>query len=211
MTWLSLETLYSIQKYIKNEINDDDFFAPLKHIIFNEYEKINSRIYKAYIGNIPVIIKLREYDAGKDDILNEYKISQFINEIKGIIPNFVFTYSSIGCSPPVDDKPCSSIMLGNGNEDYIIIEYVSGPVLKDIINILTDEEYLTQFIMILLSLNLVKKLFGFRHCDLHDQNIVMKKLPEKVWVQYFNYYIYTDIIPVIIDYGQSINIYFLLI
>jgi hypothetical protein len=100
---------------------------------------------------------------------------------------------------------------------FLICEYVSKisffDYLKDSIdkNLINFEKFIYIFCQLLLALEIAQQKYGFCHYDLHLSNIMMKELNEKITYRVnFNcdeYEFITDIVPVIIDFGESRILY----
>ena len=54
------------------------------------------------------------------------------------------------------------------------------------------------------ALKLANDMFGLVHNDIHSNNIIVRHLTKKMWIAVSDdMYYYSDLIPVIIDYGQA--------
>lgn len=74
------------------------------------------------------------------------------------------------------------------------------------------KEYLNVILQICYSLIIAEELIGFTHNDLHDGNVLIRFLPQPVTIRYpirsdHHFYITTNAIATLIDYGQSHIVY----
>ncbi|AYV86114.1 MAG: protein kinase [Solivirus sp.] len=117
----------------------------------------------------------------------------------------------------------------NNLVDYIIYENVGAPSsvpgqassptsskegapsLEDFIRTATFNQFLNVFVQIILALQVAYEKIDFTHGDLHDNNILIKRLPSPIAIPYEigtgeskrTYYVVTDTVAMIIDYGRS--------
>jgi len=127
--------------------------------------------------------------------LYEYIIGQTLNNLRGEINNFCYTFET-----PTPEKT-------------ILIEHVDGSSLyaemkrDNIHNNL--EKYHSIFLQVFLALHIAFGRFGFVHNDLHAENILITTFPEERWVDYpirlinKTFRVKTKYFPTIIDYGLS--------
>ena len=176
--------------------------------------------------DIPVIIKLPLNSGSfENDLIREYFVGIMgVNNLRYILPTFVYTLGAFRCSAPpeVNDESSSedSSMLreeitlcedaGEGDSVYVIYENIPG---KTLIDMLSDEEInFTQFVRILaqvaLSLEVAQRHIRFTHYDLHPGNIMIREDEEKgfaynVCLDESTYQITDTQMPVIIDLGNA--------
>lgn len=133
-----------------------------------------------------------------------------LNNIRQYVPNFTWTYGMLSCTKPIlRGKEIISWCVPTKNENYLILENIRGATpLSKFINTCTTSEYLQVFLQILNALTFAHKHYGFTHSDLHDANILVRKLKHKIAIPCYNGgYIITDLIAFVIDYGQSFVYY----
>lgn len=205
--WLSIETLKAVEEFINSHRDNNKDFSRPSHSLFDNFHQINDRVYQAELGKIPVLLKTKEYLVQKDNIRQELVISKKLNELKSLCPSFVYTYSSLSCTPPPfsQGQPCN-VVSPTTNDEYIVMEYIAGSTLADANakHKLSQEQLIAGLMLSCSAMDLAFARFGFTHDDLHYNNIIIQKLAYKSWIPTnFGYYVYTDILPVIIDYGQS--------
>jgi hypothetical protein len=159
--------------------------------------------------------------------LHEYFIGAFgTNSLRNEIPNFAFTMGFFQCSPAyidsysyVIDRPinprdrraltyCQNDVTQN-QVNYLLYENVADSLTLNefIIRGCTFQEYLNIFTQIVLALDLAYRRFDFTHYDLHDQNVLIRKLPREIIIPYeidgVKNYLHTRYIATIIDLGRS--------
>jgi hypothetical protein len=171
---------------------------------------VEGSVFSINIGNVSDLFITKLGTPGSDsNLLHEYVVGHKLNELRKYIPTFMYTYGIFKCPyPNIDFKnEITGLCNNKGNNGdkvaYAIFERIKGKDLADIVANLTFVEYLEILIQISMSLQLAYDKFKFTHYDLHAGNITVRLLPTKRWVNYPWGRIYTDKIPVIIDYGFS--------
>ena len=168
--------------------------------------------------NDMVVIKTAKKKKDNLDILYEYFIGSIgINKLRNLIPNFAYTLAIFKCNPlPIDkSNEIDAEEFCNDDSDdsrfYVVYERIPGMSLDSFIKHIktkSDVQRLISYILqIILALQVAQQEIGFVHYDLHTDNIILRKLPEPIVVEYnINNKIYkieTDAIPTTIDYGFS--------
>lgn len=159
-------------------------------------------------NDIQIIIKVPRAEHGFNPMLREYFIGiKAINNLRYLIPNFVYTLGSFLCP-----KPSSSgkICIKNSQKTtFVLYENIPGKSLDILLqnNELNFEEWLIIFFQLLLSLEVAQREIRFTHFDLHAGNIIIRKKDKfsyKVSLDNITYHINNpDNFPVIIDFGIS--------
>lgn len=147
------------------------------------------------------------------DILREFFIGMYyVNTLKFIIPNFLFTYSFFRCSHPTIEnnkvvlkKFCKSNKRSN---NFILYEHIKGNTFAHELenNRITLFQFKNLLVQLLLALEIAQNKIGFCHYDLHLENIMITpnkssyscNINNKHYKIHSNKYILT-----IIDYGNS--------
>lgn len=155
--------------------------------IKREYKK---NVQEGSVFSYKVIKKTFDMDSTG---LYEYMIGQTLNNLRGEINNFCYTFET-----PTPEKT-------------ILIEHIDGSSLsyemkRDTKNL---EKYHSIFLQVFLALHIAFSRFGFVHNDLHFENILITTFPEERWVDYpirlmnKTFRVKTKYFPTIIDYGLS--------
>lgn len=90
--------------------------------------------------------------------------------------------------------------------EYVIYEYIEHRThMRDYFDdALSAFSILGQVIM---SLHIAFRKYKFIHGDFHTGNVVVRDLPSRMWVRYSadegDFWVYTNVIPTLIDYGRS--------
>jgi hypothetical protein len=136
------------------------------------------------------------------------------------IPNFVYVFGYIeGRKVYIEDsgdvygwltsQPKEDVrdILCTGSEDslcpYLLEERIDAafPLSRCKVG-----DFLEIYLQVLLAINYAYKQCGFTHYDLHSDNVLVRKLARKYYIKYPHVdgyvYVYTNYIPVIIDYGR---------
>jgi len=151
-----------------------------------------------------------------DDHINEAFIGLFgTNKLREKIPNFALIYDILfdkKCPTIYNNDPDAIYLFEAKYCSYILYEYIEGITLRQFIleaNLeigLNMLEVLKVIIkQIIFSLYEANILIDFTDYDLHDQNIIIKELPEEITIIYPNsgQKVITKYLVVIIDYGSS--------
>jgi hypothetical protein len=224
-TLLDLNTCV-INNLLYSKLTYLSFFSSIEAINPNSKSKqetqlIASTNFKGYL-NDNLIIK---FDINKYT-LHEVCCGLLVgNEMRKIIPTFVWTYGITKCTSPILSKDGKNILTAcneyieyppsipekESDNEYIsvIIEKLEGLSLYNYIKNrkLSQSQLVSILLIVFSSISMANKKFGFVHNDLHSENINMKplnrysciKLPNK------NLYINTfDSLPIIFDFGLSV-------
>lgn len=136
---------------------------------------------------------------------------RYLNQLRGYIPNFMYTYGMHSCSTPLKDGTGRYSFCGDdGRTENTMVMYAefitNGYPLREYDG--DEESLILILIQIFGALQAAWDLCKFTHNDLHDENILIIKYDKPVVVNnhlhkygYLGPVIYTQYIPVIIDYG----------
>ena len=185
---LFLESASSILKNVKDE-----------PIIINKSYKSN--VKEASLFSYKVVKKIFDKDNGE----HEYLIGQTLNELRGEINNFCYTFES--------STPSTEFLIEHTNGVSLLDEMKKDNVYNNESRIINNpdlrEKYHSIFLQIFLALYIAFNRFGFVHNDLHDENIMITTFETEQWVEYpvrlinKTFCLKTKYFPMIIDYGLS--------
>lgn len=163
----------------------------------------------------PFVLKVPQ-DTTKDDLLHEAIIGIFgTNELRENVPNFAYIFGSTKCSTAFVEgdnvKSWCNVKDDELNVDYIIYENIEPSVtLKEYCENCTASQFLDKYLQILYALAIANNKIDFTHYDLHSSNVLIRTTNNnEFYIPYQNleddrtYYIKTDAIATIIDYGFS--------
>lgn len=160
--------------------------------------------------------------------IHEYFVGAFgTNKLRSRIPNFSYVLGLFQCSPPYieaqsylqsDDNSntrpaltyCQNDVTSN-QVNYLLYENVANSVTfrQFIINGCSFGEYMNVLTQIVLAINEAYLEVDFTHYDLHDENILVRTLPEEIYIPYrvdstgSVRYLRTRYVATIIDLGRS--------
>lgn len=155
-------------------------------------------ILNAKFNDISIVLKKSKLKELDDQYIHESFIGlQGVNELRKKIPNFIYT--------PGYYKE------GKDNNVTIIQEKIVGQSLLDYINnvyMFKFDDFIFIMIQIMLSLNYAQERIGFVHWDLTPWNVIIEKAEKDIYFNYSfldfsDYNIRTNLIPIIIDLGNS--------
>ena len=150
-----------------------------------------------------------------DELVHEALIGFYaLNKLRRILPNYMYVYGYVKCSPPViiDKEVTTWCSSSNPAVSYLIAENIRDAVpIGDFITDpnTTSLDVLVVFYQIMNALNLAYKSYGYTHYDLHYGNIMVRKYPKIVAIPYFGVetkiigYLASQYVPYLIDYGYS--------
>lgn len=150
------------------------------------------------------------------NLLHEIVVGLALNNLKGVVNNFMYTFGGFICSPPTESDSVETMCSNTDSRNMRIIElteYVpnigsfadcldKGILSKrDIIKILLQVSYAL--------LKTQEKFNGnFLHADLHAGNVLIVKLTEEKQISFTvgteEITFFTRYVPIIIDYGFTI-------
>lgn len=178
-----------------------------------------------YGKTFPYVVKSpRSFDEESvNNFVHEYFVGAFgTNTLRDRIPNFAFIMGLFGCSPPYIDnwgyvdpgtkrpnEKKALVFCGSDNESaqvsFVIYENVTNSVsLRQFIRSgCTFTEFLNVFVQIVLALQLANEEFDYTHYDLHDENVLVKTLPEEITINYSGLFLTTRHVATIIDQGRA--------
>jgi hypothetical protein len=226
-----IEHNFKIRQYLENlkQIGGEsaDGYAMLADV------KTGPNIPVSDGNNLFVVKAPRRIDANlRANQIHEYFVGAFgTNTLRSDIPNFSYIMGFFQCSPPyidshsyVANQPatqqnlkdrraltfCQNDITDN-QVNYLLYENVTNSVtLREfIINGCTYEQYIDILSQIVLATDKAYRSFGFTHYDLHDENVLVRELPDEISIPYevddkgtVNY-LHTKYVATIIDYGRS--------
>lgn len=127
------------------------------------------------------------------------------------IPNFSYIYGIIGCSSPSVEygKVISWCDSTNSSANYAIYENISDSVsFTAFVKTCSYEEFIMNFLQIVLALREASLRSNFTHYDLHTGNVIVRNIGHEFYIPYYTsrgleYIKSSGTIPTIIDYGMS--------
>lgn len=169
-------------------------------------DTIESIIYKGSIRYLSDIIVIKVSKIDSKNTIHEYNVGLALNNLRYIMPNFMYVFSNFNCGMYESGKPLCNT---KGNINYLVVEMIKGKTFHDEIisgNISRDELY-NWTIQILLALAMAQEKYKFIHYDLHIENIIIRRTRDYINYVYNlegnEYWITSNIFPTIIDYGFS--------
>lgn len=181
------------------------------------------------LGKIDILVKTAKRTGHiTDDWIaqtHEAYIGLRMNELRSIIPNFMYTYGLDYVTPPYTNRTNEVILWDDSQTGVqfpnIFLEYIDGVSLTSVIDAFLDgsdtasidkklspaESTIVLLTQLALALHTAYIKNGFIHNDLHTNNILVRRLDEPVLIEY-NYNgrripIYTRHMIMVIDYGES--------
>uniref|UniRef100_A0A6C0IYG7 Protein kinase domain-containing protein n=1 Tax=viral metagenome TaxID=1070528 RepID=A0A6C0IYG7_9ZZZZ len=161
------------------------------------------------------------------NLLHEYFVGAFgTNLLRSRIPNFAFIMGFFLCAPPyLEAWPyvsgervtaqgfkdrraltyCQNDVAGN-QVSYILYENVTDAVtLREFVQKgCSFEDWLNILTQVVLAEQVARdEGIDYTHYDLHDENVLVKTLPEEIYIQYPAGYLRTRYLAVIIDEGRA--------
>lgn len=133
--------------------------------------------------------------------LYEYIIGQTLNNLRGEINNFCYTFQT--------PTPHQTILIEHVDGSSLYDEMKRDDIYDNFDDVQKHEKYHSIFLQVFLALHIAFGRFGFVHNDLHSQNILITTFPTERWVDYpirlinKTFRIKTKYFPTIIDYGLS--------
>lgn len=199
MAWIQEKYFNHYRNYVNSAWRNKK--NVLEHNIFTDITPyIGERFYKVYINQQAFLLKKRE-NSEKDDIKHEYKVGLLLNNLRDIIPNFVSTIAYFKTNDSSKHVlPCAKKPTKHDVNKYILVEMIDGSHVSQQLKLSIQFKLLMQ---IAFALHIAQEKYKFVHYNLHRGNVIIRKLGKNVLIKYDNYYLETDVIAVIIDFGRS--------
>ena len=148
--------------------------------------------------------------AESEDIISlvrEFLVGWQLNKLATKTPVFSHMYSTIKCSKVLVAKEKEPITFcARGNSFSNISQFIPGVEVGSSDKKITVSDFNKTFLLLLFGLKEASVL-NYTHNDLHVSNVFYRKLPNKwnfkIEWKGKTYWILTDIIPVVLDYGLS--------
>jgi len=158
-----------------------------------------------------LVVKAPRPGVGPGDGVHEYIVGALaLNNIRKYVPNFAYVFGTFDCSSPVigANKEIDTWCGYQPGVNYVIYENVNPSTpLGNLNKSIGFDKFLNYYLQIMLALRVAYSKYDFTHYDLHDQNVLVRKLDRMVAIPYDTpkgkRYIVTDSIATVIDYGQS--------
>jgi serine/threonine protein kinase len=170
-------------------------------------------VYTFVVDNIDDVIIIKANDTEKNNykFIHEIFIGLYgTNKLRKYIPNFSFILGGLRCSPPRYIPREDTIYFAESNKDFyhILYEFIQGNTLKKELEKIEFSQFLNIFLQILFALQFAFDKIKFTHYDLHYENIIIRTpFDSEFFIPYIVddviYYIKTNCIATIIDYGFS--------
>lgn len=148
----------------------------------------------------------------ESDLFHEYIVGVFgLNRLREQIPNYAYIYGFFSCSAPQlnEDNTVASYCNSNVNAvTYVAYENIVPSVTMNLMNrTWSFGRFMRSYMQILYAGIMAYEACGFTHYDLHDQNVLIRRIPNVRAITYkvgnSNVYLDTDEVATVIDYGQS--------
>lgn len=135
-----------------------------------------------------------------------------LNPLRQYIPNFVYTYAIVNCSPPVvdrEDEVISWCGSAKGRQIQLVMEnLIKAKPMALFVAQCTGQQFLEVYVQVVNALDMAYHCCDFTHYDLHYNNVLVLPVAEKLAILYGdNEYINTTNLAKIIDFGYSHGIY----
>jgi hypothetical protein len=153
-------------------------------------------------------------DARRDNLQHELFVGVYaLNNLRTKVPNFAYIFGGFRCAPPVigaDKKVTSYCANDRYNVNYVMYENIAPAMsMREYCRTCTAQQFFDKYLQILLALRQAKISCDYTHYDLHDENVLIRKLEKKIkfaipyTTESGRELITTDAIATIIDYGYS--------
>jgi hypothetical protein len=163
------------------------------------------------------VIKIPKQLNNTEDFYNEAAAGIVaLNQLKDIIPNFVYTYGYMYCNfLNVKNQPLK-VCDNPGNVPYLVIESVLNSVtmgsMVSKVNMYTDEQVVNCMLQVLNASAFAQDKLKFTHYDLHDRNVLISPQQRPMYIPFIlgdsqiqntNYLLAGEHLATIIDFGLS--------
>ena len=176
-------------------------------------------VWQVEIENLSKLAYLKTYqEPDKDFIKHEFFIGYIMNQLRAVIPNFMYVYGMFNCEAIDKNKPvvCPEATeyyegkLIENKVNYLLMEVISpGTSFQDLIPTINLFRFMSIYLQVISALAMAYYAFDYTHYDLHYGNVLIQttKNNELVYIPYNfegkKFYIATRTMAKIIDYGKS--------
>lgn len=163
------------------------------------------------------ILKVAKEKSHDDLTLHEAAVGMILNNLRSLIPNFAYIYGTFYCRRPSNRRGVSVRLDCNqkagSQSPFVVYEPVFPSVsMAEYVKTCTFNQFLGKYIQVILSLEIAGDIYSYTHYDLHTDNVLIRtvrssdtgRLLKKFYLDYSdNYFVETDAVATIIDYGNS--------
>ena len=190
---------WTILKLIKESKIKFDKLAKYKGIFF---ENKSSIIKEFELAGFSVLVKTTSNDTKIKEYIHETFVGmKQLNNLAEYIPNFAYIFGIYNDGDDDEVSRCYSV-ISEKIEGVTLYEYIKNKKYFDL------NEFLFIIIQLCLSIQVAQNKCGLVHYDLTPWNIIVQRLKNHQTIDYILSHkkvvrVYTNVIPVIIDYGKS--------
>lgn len=187
-----------------------------------EQNSLKRKKHETYIGDM-VVIKCPREPAGSRELIHERVVGDHLNRLRQFIPNFSYVYDAFTCSGTTvnnttkevidfctsDVNPVAYVMYENIKNAIPIDDLPKGEYPTKESQIELAKNFFRYLMQTAISLNLAERMCGFAHCDLHTDNLLLRKVSDKPFAILYShagrdvYVLSPGSIATFIDYGMS--------
>lgn len=187
----------ALYRGLQEVINGDtDHFDDLDDVHFTSK---TSRGYRASLGGVQMFVKTTKDSQKSQELIHEAFVgTRAINDIARVIPNFAYTFGSLG------------FWEAHPGRWRLVTEFIPGQTLRDYLagSDFEMEELVFILLQIAVALEVAQNAYLFVHWDLAPWNIVLMPLENPHTYDYpvapgRIYRLKTSLVPVMIDFGKS--------
>jgi len=172
------------------------------------------QVMEASIRQLEDFVVLKVPDRGANrEIAHEYIVASYgTNMLRGIVPNFAYTFGTFDCSTPVIGTfgDVLSWCMYDSPTRYLVSENITPSIsVADLSRQCTTDEFLEMYLQVLYALRTAYKKIRFTHYDLHAGNVLLRSIDaDRFAIPYqlednSQGYLITDKIATLIDFGSS--------
>ena len=162
------------------------------------------------LDNNPMYVVKVSQEGERDGIAHEAIIGMLaINNLRSQIPNFVHTYATFKCAPPIlVGGHASELCPMNARKvTHVVLENIKNSItLNKFMKTADVTDFLSIYLQIVNALNIAQKAYDFTHYDLHGGNVLIVEYPYEITIPIYLengsvLYLVTKLLAKIIDYG----------
>ena len=172
-------------------------------------KSVHGIVFKADVDGAEGMFVAKISKKSRDDLIHEIFIGVMaLNEMRTVIPNFMYTYGYVECASP---RGVAEFCPGEGNTLYLLLENLKNTTsLREYLktNPFNLEEFINIYLQVLLSLQMAYEYYDFTHFDLHDMNVLLRDPPAGKNVIHYtirgeDIFLKVNKVATIIDFGTS--------
>lgn len=206
----------AIQQAIKSFQQSKSLHRLTADNVFGAYELLSNSSREGVVmqGGMrsDLMLYIIKTPKGEDSLPHEALVGLSLNQVRELVPNFMYTYSYTQCTGPQIDShgDVQSFCDVEENSSVLLLELVRDAVpWSRFVHFCSPRELELGLLQVINALQVANTTVGFIHGDLHGENILVRDFKTEVPIKIYNQklevvgVLKSRFVPYIIDFGFS--------